>query len=63
MSEAVTDRNVPRGALIGAAALISFALVAASVGRLTGVGSVRAEYSVPLSSVALRFEDRSDGGI
>jgi len=63
MSEAVADRNVPRGALIGAAALISFALVAAAVGRVTGVGTVRAGYSAPLHTVALRFEDRPDGGI
>lgn len=63
MSEAVADRNVPRGALIGAAALISFAIVAAAVGGLTGVGTVRAGYSAPLQTVALRFEDRPDGGI
>ena len=63
MSEAVADRNVPRGALIGAAALISFAIVAAAVGRVTGIGAVRAGYSAPLHSVALRFEDRPDGAI
>jgi putative photosynthetic complex assembly protein len=63
MSEAVADRNVPKGALIGAAALISFAIIAAGVGRLTGVGAVRAGYSAPLSSVELRFEDLPDGGI
>lgn len=63
MSEAVADRNVPRGALIGAAALISFAILAASVARLTDIGAVRGNYSAPLSAVALRFEDRPDGGI
>lgn len=63
MSEAVVDRNVPRGALIGAAALISFAILAAAVGRLTGIGAVRAGYSVPVHAVALRFEDRPGGGI
>lgn len=63
MSEAVADRNVPRGALIGAAALISFAIVAAAVGKVTGFGSVRSGYSAPVSSVALRFQDRPDGGI
>lgn len=63
MSEAVADRNVPRGALIGAAALISFAILAAAVGRVTGFGAVRAGYSAPVSSVALQFKDRQDGGI
>ena len=63
MSEAVADRNVPRGALIGAAALISFALVAAAIGKATDFGAVRATYSAPVSSVALQFQDRPDGGI
>ncbi|MET0678251.1 MAG: photosynthetic complex assembly protein PuhC [Bradyrhizobium sp.] len=63
MSAAVADRNVPRGALIGAAALISFAMVAAATGRVTGIGTVRGDYSAPSHTVALRFEDRSDGGI
>jgi putative photosynthetic complex assembly protein len=57
MSEAVAERMVPRGALLGAAALIGFSLVAASLGRVTGVGTVRTDYAT------FRFEDRSDGGI
>jgi putative photosynthetic complex assembly protein len=63
MTEAVADRNVPRGALIGAAALISFAIVAAAVGKTTGFGASRTAHSAPLSSLSLRFEDRPDGGI
>jgi len=63
MSEAVADRNVPRGALVGAAALIAFAIVAAAVGRVTGIGAVRVGYSAPIHTVALRFDDRPDGGI
>lgn len=63
MSEAVADRNVPRGALIGAAVLICFAMLAAAVGRATGFGAVRSDYSAPVNSVAFRFEDRPDGGI
>ena len=63
MSAAVADRNVPRGALIGAAALICFAIAAAATGRATGIGAVRTDYSAPTHTVALRFEDRSDGGI
>ncbi|GAB1717002.1 MAG: hypothetical protein NTAFB05_20440 [Nitrobacter sp.] len=54
---------VPRGALIGAAALIIFSIVAASVGRLTGIGTVRANYTGTVWAMSFRFEDRPDGGI
>ncbi len=63
MSEAVAQRMVPRGALLGAAALIGFSLVAAALGRVTGVGTVRADYATTVQSASFRFEDRSDGGI
>lgn len=63
MSEAVASRMVPKGAIIGAAALIGFSLVAAGVGRLTGVGAVRADYANTVHTVSFRFEDRADGGI
>ena len=63
MSEAVADRMVPKGAILGAAALIAFSLVAASLGRLTGVGTVRADYVNTVETAAFRFEDRADGGI
>ena len=63
MSAAVADRMVPRGAILGAAALIGFALVVASVGRLTGIGAVREDYATSVQSMSFRFEDRTDGGI
>jgi putative photosynthetic complex assembly protein len=63
MSEAVAQRMVPRGALLGAAALIGFSLVAAGLGRITGVGTVRADYATTVQSASFRFEDRKDGGI
>jgi putative photosynthetic complex assembly protein len=63
MSEAVGDRMVPRGAILGAAALIGFSLVVASVGRLTGLGAVRTDYISTVQTISLRFEDRADGGI
>ena len=63
MSEAVAQRMVPRGALLGAAALIGFSLVAAALGRITGVGTVRADYATTVQSASFRFEDRNDGGI
>jgi putative photosynthetic complex assembly protein len=63
MSEAAANRMVPKGAIIGAAALMGFSLVAASLGRLTGVGTVRADYASTVQTESFRFEDRTDGGI
>jgi len=63
MSVVATERMVPRGAILGAAALIGFSLVAATVGRLTGVGAVRTDYATSVQRLSLRFEDRRDGGI
>ncbi|GLH81725.1 hypothetical protein SSBR45G_66340 [Bradyrhizobium sp. SSBR45G] len=54
---------IPKGALRAAFALVAFALLAASVGRLTGMGTVRTDHVAAVQSVALRFEDRADGGI
>ena len=62
-NRAGADRMVPRGALIGAAALIVFSIVAAGFGRLTGVGTVRVDYGGAARSMSFRFEDRPDGGI
>jgi putative photosynthetic complex assembly protein len=63
MTEAIADRTVPRGAILGAVALIMFAIVVAAGGRLTGIGAVRADYDRVLQSTSFRFEDRADGGI
>jgi hypothetical protein len=63
MSEAVAERKVPRGALLGAAALIGFSVIVAGLGRLTGVGTVRTDYATAVKTASFRFEDRSDGGI
>ncbi len=64
MSEPFNDRPFPRGALIAAAAMISLALLAAAIGRLSGAGAAS---SVPvvaaLKSRELRFEDRPDGAV
>ncbi|MGY4306571.1 putative photosynthetic complex assembly protein [Bradyrhizobium sp. USDA 4369] len=54
---------IPKGALRAAFALVAFALVAAGVGRLTGMGTVRNDHVAAVQTVALRFEDRPDGGI
>ena len=52
----------PRLPLIGGGALICFALLAASVGRLTGMGNEQ-PVSTPISERYLRFEDRADGAV
>ncbi|MGJ4952795.1 photosynthetic complex assembly protein PuhC [Bradyrhizobium sp. HKCCYLS20291] len=54
---------IPKGALRAAIALVAFALLAAAVGRLTGLGTVRVDHVAAVQSVPLRFEDRADGGI
>ncbi|QAU44383.1 photosynthetic complex assembly protein PuhC [Bradyrhizobium guangzhouense] len=63
MSTAVVDRMVPRGALLGAAALIAFSLFVAGLGRFTGIGAVREDQSAAVQRMSFRFEDRTDGGI
>jgi putative photosynthetic complex assembly protein len=63
MTGIAADQNVPKGALVGAFALIAFALVAVSVARLTGIGMVHFDHANPVQSTSLRFEDRADGGI
>ena len=57
------DIMVPKGALRAAFALVAFSLLAAGVGRWTGVGTVHADHVAAVQTVALRFEDRPDGGI
>jgi putative photosynthetic complex assembly protein len=63
MSEAAANRMVPQGAIIGAAALIAFSLLAAGVGRLTGMGAVHTDHLSAVRTLSFRFEDRTDGGI
>ena len=63
MSEIAAEQNIPKGAILGALALIVFTLVSVGVGRLTGVGTVHFDHANPVQSTELRFEDRPDGGI
>ncbi|MGY3447835.1 photosynthetic complex assembly protein PuhC [Bradyrhizobium sp. USDA 4353] len=57
------DIVIPKGALRAAIALVLFSLVAAGVGRWTGAGAVHTNHAAAVQTVALRFEDRPDGGI
>jgi putative photosynthetic complex assembly protein len=63
MSDPFANRPFPRGALIGAGALIGFALLAVSAARLGGFGTVQVPEAVALESRELRFLDRQDGAV
>ena len=63
MQTKTTFAQVPRGALIGAAALITFSLVTAAVGRLTQRSAGELPAGEPVASSELRFSDRSDGAV
>lgn len=64
MSDPFADRTVPRGVLLGAAALVAAALVATAAVRLTGFGAaVFPPSAQALSQRDLRFEDRPDGSV
>ena len=63
VSASVGDRPFPRGALLGAAALVGFALLSATTARLTGVGTTQMPAVAATESRELRFEDRADGSV
>jgi putative photosynthetic complex assembly protein len=63
MSEAVHTQLFPRGALIAAAALVGLAIVAAGVGRVSGIGVTRMPAAAPVLARALHFTDRDDGAV
>jgi putative photosynthetic complex assembly protein len=55
--------GVPKPVLIGAAALIAFALGATVYGRVSGVGTVSLEETRAVQTLSLNFVDREDGGV
>lgn len=64
MSDPFRGQPVPLAALLGAAALIGFSLLAVTTARITGVGaSGRAAPSPAVEARDLRFEDRVDGAV
>jgi putative photosynthetic complex assembly protein len=58
-----TPQYFPRGPLLGAAALMGFALVSVAASRATGVGETRLPPSPTVESRNLHFEDRDDGAV
>jgi putative photosynthetic complex assembly protein len=63
MTEAVPAQGVPRGVLMGAAALLSFALGATWVARNAGVGEVHMPRQQAYQVLDLAFLDDPDGGV
>ncbi|MEQ8967368.1 MAG: photosynthetic complex assembly protein PuhC [Azospirillaceae bacterium] len=63
MSDPFGDRPFPKGALLGAAALIGFSIVTAGIGRLTDFGTVTPPDAEPRVVRELAFEDRADGSV
>jgi putative photosynthetic complex assembly protein len=54
---------MPRGALLGAAALVGVALLAALGARVGGLGTTRVPPATAIEIRELRFEDRADGAV
>lgn len=63
MSQHAIDGRFPRGALVGAAGLVALSLLAAVVGRLTGVGTTMLPQAASIESRDLRFVDQADGSV
>lgn len=55
--------GIPRGPLIGALALVAFAIVVTTGSRLTEVGTLRSPEPAPVESRTLVFKDRHDGAV
>jgi putative photosynthetic complex assembly protein len=63
VSDPFRGQAFPLGALVGAAALIGFTLLAVTMARITGVGQAEGPPAPAVASRELRFEDRADGAI
>ncbi|MCE2970442.1 MAG: photosynthetic complex assembly protein PuhC [Burkholderiales bacterium] len=63
MSDPFAHQPFPRGALIGAAALIAASLLAVTAARITGAGRSTVQTAPAAVERDLRFADRSDGGV
>lgn len=56
-------RPFPKGALVGAAALIGFTMLVVGAARVTGTVSPALPGTESVESLALHFEDRADGAV
>ena len=55
--------SLPRGVLIAAGALITFAISITLFGRISDIGAVHMPDVKPYKVLELRFEDRDDGAV
>jgi len=63
VSDPFRGRPFPLGALLGAAALIGFSLIAVTSVRVFGLGRSESPPLPAVESVDLRFEDRAGGAV
>jgi putative photosynthetic complex assembly protein len=63
MTDTTARESLPRGALIGAGALVLCSLLMVSVARITGYRPAQPPLSAVVASRDLRFEDRADGAV
>lgn len=64
MSTAIrSDKPVPKGFVIAAAAMMVFTVAAAATARWTGFGRMETPAFTATAAVDLRFDDRADGGV
>ncbi len=63
MGAQTLDRTLPRGALLGAAAMVAGSLLLVGYVRLAGIPPERPPASRVVESYDLRFEDRADGSV
>jgi len=63
MAQARQHQRFPRGALLGAGALIAFAFCAVGFARTSGIGIAHVPSAEPILSRELRFVDRDDGAV
>ena len=63
MSESIQDRRFPRGALLGAAALIGLTIAAVAASRVSGLAPLPIVSGAPVETREYRFMDRQDGAV
>jgi putative photosynthetic complex assembly protein len=55
--------GLPRGAIVGASMLVAFVIASAGLCRLTGWPGSNVPQADPVQTLALRFEDQTNGSI
>jgi putative photosynthetic complex assembly protein len=63
VTDPIHQQPFPRGALIGAAALIGFTLLMVTLARVLGLGGGVEPMAAVVQSRELRFADRGDGAV